>query len=171
MNKPLRIVVASLSLSAAGFGALVAYEDYTETAVVPVAGDVPTVGFGSTVREDGRAVQMGERITPPKAVQRSLSHIAKDESRLRACVTAPLAQAEYDLLVDHAYQYGAAATCSSTLVRLINAGQYREACEQYLRWRFVAGRDCSLPKSGCKGVLVRAQDRRDRCIAAQGEGQ
>ena len=165
--KPARIVVAALSLSAAGFGAMVAHESYTTTAVIPVPGDVPTVGFGSTLRDDGTPVRMGDTITPPKAVQRSLAHIGRDESRLKRCITAPLHQAEYDLLVDHAYQYGAEATCNSGIVRAVNAGQYAQACDQYARWRFVAGRDCALPGSGCRGVALRAQERRTKCLEAQ----
>ena len=34
-------------------------EDYTDRAVIPTKGDVPTVGFGSTRHEDGSRVQMG----------------------------------------------------------------------------------------------------------------
>lgn len=161
--KPPRIVVAALSLSAAGFVGLVAHEGYTDRAVVPVKGDRPTVGFGSTFRDDGTPVQMGDTITAPQAVKRSFNHIAKDESRLKQCVKAPLHQYEYDTLVDHAYQYGVAATCNSTVVRLVNAGQYEQACQAYERWKFVAGRDCSVRANGCYGVWLRSQERVRRC--------
>jgi lysozyme len=166
MKSP-RIAVGALALSAAGLVGLITHESYTGTAIVPVQGDRPTVGFGSTFRDDGSPVRMGDTITPSAAVARTAAHIAKDETRLRQCVTAPLNQAEYDLLVDHAYQYGASATCSSTIVKLTNAGQYLAACEQYARWKFVAGRDCSVRSSGCYGVHLRAQDRKAKCLAAQ----
>jgi GH24 family phage-related lysozyme (muramidase) len=166
MKSP-RIVIGALALSAAGLVGLITHESYTGTAVIPVAGDRPTVGFGSTFRDDGSPVRMGDKITPPAAVARTAAHIAKDETKLKRCVKAPLHQAEYDLLVDHAYQYGVDATCASTLVRLTNAGQYRTACEQYTRWRFVAGRDCSVRSNGCYGVWTRAQGRRDKCMEVQ----
>jgi lysozyme len=162
-----RIAITALSLSAAGFAGLVVHEGYTDRALIPVPGDRPTVGFGSTFRDDGSPVRMGDTITPPQAVVRSLNHIQKDETRLKQCVTAPLYQAEYDILVDWSYQHGADAACRSTLVRLINQGQYRAACEQYLRWRFVAGRDCSQPGTACRGVWLRAQDRHAKCMEAQ----
>jgi lysozyme len=158
-----RIAIAALSLSAAGFVGLVAHEGYTDRAIVPVPGDRPTVGFGSTFRDDGSPVQMGDTITAPKAVQRSFAHIAKDEGRLKQCVTAPLAQHEYDTLVDHAYQYGAQATCNSTVVRLVNQQKYAEACLAYERWKFVAGRDCSIRSNGCYGVWLRSQKRVKKC--------
>ena len=167
-----RLAIAALSLSAVAFGGLVLKEGYTDKAVVPVEGDVPTVGFGSTVREDGSKVQMGETITAPKAVARSLHHIAKDEAGLKQCVTAPVSQIEYDLLVDHAYQYGVDSTCKSSMVRSINAHNYAQSCEAYVLYRFVAGYDCSTlidgqPNRRCWGVYARSKARRDKCMAAQ----
>lgn len=159
-----RLAVAALSLSAVGFVALIGSEGYTDRAVVPVAGDRPTVGFGSTFRDDGSPVQMGDTITPPRAVARTYAHIERDETRLRQCVTAPLHQHEYDVLVDHAYQFGSSATCGSTIVRLTNAGQYAAACDAYLAWKRAAGRDCSVRSNGCFGVWLRAQERRARCL-------
>ena len=132
-----RIAIAALSLSAAGFVGLVSHEGFTDRATIPVKGDRPTVGFGSTFRDDGAPVQMGDTITAPKAVARSFNHIAKDESRLKQCVTAPLTQHEYDTLVNHAYQYGAYVTCQSTVVRLTNEGRYAEACQAYLKFKYI----------------------------------
>ena len=66
-----RIAAAGLSLSAAALVGLLAHEGFTGHAVIPVQGDRPTVGFGSTFREDGRPVQLGDTITPQKAVART----------------------------------------------------------------------------------------------------
>ena len=167
-----RTAIAALSLSAVAMVGLVVHEGYTDRAVIPVKGDVPTVGFGSTVKEDGSRVQMGDTTTPTAALSRSLAHIQKDEAGLKRCVTGPLLQAEYDLLVDHAYQYGVRATCSSSMVRHVNAGRYAEACEAYTAYRIVAGYDCSTlidgqPNKRCWGVYARSKARRDKCMAAQ----
>jgi len=162
-----RIVVGALSLSAVAFVGLWQHEGWCDPACIPVKGDVPTAGPGLTKREDGSPVQLGDRITPQAGARRSLAHIQKDETALKRCVTAPLHQAEYDLLVDHAYQYGTRATCASTMVREANAGNYRAACDGYLLYRKVAGRDCSLPGSGCRGVWLRSQERHRKCLAVQ----
>lgn len=167
MASSTRVGIGALAISAAGLLAMWDHEGWTERAVVPVKGDVPTVGPGLTKRADGSPVQMGDTITPLDGARRSLAHVQKDEAGIKQCVTAPLHQAEYDLLVDHAYQYGIRATCGSTVVKLVNAGRYAEACEAYTSWRFVAGRDCSLPGSGCRGVWLRSKDRRDKCMAVQ----
>ena len=162
-----RLPAAALSLSAAALVGLLAHEGYSERAIVPIAGDRPTVGFGSTFREDGSAVQMGDTITPPKAVARTYAHIARDERGIKGCVTAPLTQVEYDVMVDFAYQYGVQTLCASSMVRHANAGRYAESCKSYLLYKRAAGRDCSIRANGCYGVWVRSQERYQRCMGAQ----
>lgn len=163
-----RIAFAALTLSAAGFAGLVLEEIYTYRAVVPTKGDRPTVGFGSTFRDDGSPVQMGDTITPARAIARSVAHIAKDESGLRKCVTGAMSQVEYDILVKFSYQYGVAATCNSSMVRNVNAGNYAQACGGYTLYKFSAGYDCSTPGNRvCGGVWTRNLERREQCLAAQ----
>lgn len=163
-----RIAIAALSLSAAGLVGIVAHEGYTERAVVPTQNDRPTVGFGSTFREDGTPVQMGDAITPHRALARTAAHIAKDESGLKRCVTGALNQTEYDVLVDFAYQYGVPATCASRMVREVNAGNYAAACRAYTLYRYSGGFDCSTPGNRrCWGVWARNLERQKRCLEAQ----
>lgn len=164
--------VVTLALSAAALVALVSQEGYTDKAVIPTKGDRPTVGFGSTFREDGTPVQMTDTITPPKALARTLAHVGKDEARVKQCVTVPLNQVEYDQMVDFSYQYGTTVLCNSSMVRYANAGDYVASCEAYLLYKMSAGYDCSTlvngePNTRCWGVWERSMDRRDKCMAAQ----
>ena len=163
-----RIAFAALTLSAVGFAGLALEEHFTSTAVIPTKGDRPTVGFGSTFRDDGTPVQMGDTITPARAIARSVAHIAKDESGLKRCVTGAMSQSEYDILVKFSYQYGVAATCNSSMVRNVNAGNYRLACEGYTLYKYSAGYDCSTPGNRvCAGVWIRNLERREQCLAVQ----
>ena len=130
-----RIAVAVLSLSAAAFGGLVAYEGYSDRAIIPVPGDVPTIGFGTT--ED---VQMGDTITPLKAVERALQDVTRFEGAIKQCVRVPLHQYEYDAAIQLSYNIGPTAFCNSTVVRRFNAGDYEGACEAFLMWNKVNGR-------------------------------
>jgi len=165
-----RVAVLSLSLSAAGFVALVQDESYTAKAVIPTKGDRPTVGFGSTFDDQGAPVKMGDTITPPAAVRRSYAHIAKDERGLKQCVRGDLYPTEYDLLVGFSYQYGVKTTCASLMVKKINAGDYVAACNAYRLYKKSQGRDCSRPEHwgphGCKGVWLRNQRRAADCLGA-----
>jgi GH24 family phage-related lysozyme (muramidase) len=169
-----RTAIAALALSAAGLVAIINDEHYTSTAVVPTKNDRPTVGFGSTFKEDGSPVQMGDTIEPVQAVKRSLGHIQKDESKLKRCVTGPMYQAEYDVLVDFSYQYGTQATCNSSVVRHINTGRYSDSCNAYTLYKYSGGYDCSTlingkPNKRCWGVWTRNLERKARCLEAANE--
>lgn len=130
----LRVAVGSLGFSLAGFVSLVAWEGYKDTAYVPVPGDVPTIGFGTT-----EGVKMGDRITPPQAVARAARDVSKFEGAVKQCVKVPLAQHEYDAYTSLAYNIGSGAFCSSTLVRKLNAYDYEGACKEILRWNRFQG--------------------------------
>lgn len=163
-----RTAAVGLSFSAAALAALVLSEGYTDRAIVPTKGDRPTVGFGSTVRDDGTPVQIGDTITPPRAVARTLAHIQRDEAGIRRCITAPLYQIEYDTMVDFAYQYGVPTLCASSIAREANAGRYEASCQAYLKYRFAAGFDCSTPgNTRCMGVWTRQLKRYTDCMGVQ----
>lgn len=160
--------VAALTVSAAMVVGLWISEGYTDKAIVPVKGDYRTNGFGTRFNEDGSPVKMGDHTTPVAAAKRSLSHIQKDERGLKRCVTAPLSQGEYDLMMDFSYQYGVARLCSSSMVRLANAGDYTGSCRGYLQYKKVAGYDCSTPgNKRCWGVWERSVDRYQKCMEMQ----
>lgn len=166
MNRS-RAAIAALALSAAGLIGLVSHEGYTDRAIIPVPGDRPTVGFGSTFNPDGSPVKIGDTTTPQKALRMTLAHVGKDEMQLKRCVTGTLSQQEYDILVDFAYNYGSVAACKSSMVRHINVGNYAASCQAYGQYRFAAGRDCSDPASRCRGVWLRSQERVTKCMEAQ----
>lgn len=167
MRQP-RIAIGALVLSASALVALLTDEGYTERAVIPVKGDVPTVGFGMTQRPDGSPVQMGDTTTPVKAIQRTLAYTQVADAKIKRCVTAPLHQAEYDTMNDFGYQYGVDALCKSSIVAKANAGDYAGSCAAYLKYRFVAGYDCSTPGNRrCQGVWKRSQERHAKCMEAQ----
>lgn len=162
-----RLSVAVLSLSAIGFAGISAYEHYTPGAVIPIPGDRPTYGLGSTVKEDGSPVKMTDTITVPKAIKLSISHIGKDEAVLRQCITNPMSQQEWDVLVDFSYWFGGYGTCKTDVVKYINQGKYYDSCAAYLKYRRAAGKDCSIRENKCRGVWLRAQERNVTCLAAQ----
>lgn len=154
-NRP-RIILAALSLSAMGLVGIVAHEGYTDKAVIPVRGDVPTIGFGTT-----SGVKMGDRITPPVALRRALVDVNKFEGAVKQCVTVPLHQYEYDAYIDLAYNIGPRAFCGSTLVKKLNAGDYAGACAEISRWVRQGGR--VLP-----GLVTRREAERAMCEGEMG---
>ena len=157
----MRRAVAGLTLSAAALVGIVLHEGYTDHAVVPVKGDVPTIGFGTTDE-----VKIGDITTPPEALARALTDIQQFEGALKQCVTVPLAQHEYDAFVSFSYNVGSRAFCQSTLVRKLNAEDYAGACAELMRWRFFQGKDCALPANArlCGGLATRREAEYRQCI-------
>jgi lysozyme len=164
-----RVAVASLTLSVAAFVGILVSEDYTEGAVIPTKNDRPTLGFGSTFYEDGRPVQMGERIKPVRAVVLAAAHVSREEQLFRESLPgAQLHQAEFDLYIDWVYQYGPGAWRKSSMRREILVGNHRKACDALLLYKFSGGFDCSIPGNRiCAGVWTRQLERHSKCLDAQ----
>lgn len=148
----LRTNVAVLVLSASALVGIVVHEGYSDNAYIPVAGDVPTIGFGTTEN-----VKIGDKTTPTQALQRALKDVQSFESALKRCVKVPLHQYEYDAFLSLSYNIGSNAFCKSTLVKVLNAGNYDEACKQILRWDKFQGRPL-------RGLTIRRQSEYKQCI-------
>ena len=165
MNGRARIVVAALSISGAGLVGIALHEGYTDEAVIPIPGDRPTYGFGSTTRPDGAPVRMGDTITPPAALRKSLSDIEiKFETPLRQCIKVPLHQHEWDFAVSMSYNVGASGFCNSTIVKRWNAGDYAGGCEAVMMWKYASGKDCSIRANNCYGLIIRREKERRQCL-------
>ena len=150
-----RTKVGALALSAAALVGLALHEGYSDKAIIPVPGDVPTIGFGTT-----EGVKMGDRITAPQALARKLADVQKFEGALKQCVKVPLHQYEYDAYISLSYNIGSAAFCSSTLVRLLNQERYEEACRQILRWDRFKGEPL-------RGLTIRREAEFKQCMGDQ----
>ena len=65
--------------------------------------------------------------------------------------------------LDFAYNVGVGAYTTSSYRRMLIARKLPAACDELLRWRFVAGRDCSVKANNCYGVWTRRQAERSMC--------
>jgi lysozyme len=178
-----RLSVAVISLSAAGFAAWISSEGDGPVTVqngvevllpyIPTKGDVPTIGHGSTRYEDGTQVSLSDPpITRERAKELARALHSEEEKRFQATLlSVELYQEEYDLYLDFVGQFGIGNWRSSSMLKDLKAGKYRQACDDLLKWRKQDGRDCSLQKnwgaSGCKGVWTRQQERHAKCLAVQ----
>ena len=153
-NGKARVVVAALALSASAFVGLLTAEGYRGEAYIPIKGDVPTIGFGTT-----EGVKLGDKITPVQALGRAVSDIEKFEGALKRCVKVPLHQHEYDAYISFSYNVGSGAFCNSTLVKKLNASDYEGACKELLRWDKAGGRRV-------EGLAKRRQKEYAQCIGS-----
>lgn len=164
-----RIPASALGLTAAIVAAWIGAEGFTFGPVIPTKGDVPTIGHGSTQYEDGRRVTLAD---PPITRQRA-AELATNllDGQYVACVKrslgeAPMHPVEFEQAVDFAGQYGCATWVGSSMRRGYAAGNYRQACNAYLLYKFAAGYDCSTPgNKRCSGVWTRQLKRHAACSA------
>lgn len=162
-----RVPASTLGLTAAILAGWIAHEGFTAAPVIPTKGDVPTIGHGATHYEDGTRVTLAD---PP--ITRQHAHELA-ENLLRdtyvACVQrslgeTPMHTVEWEQAVDFAGQYGCTAWWNSSMRKGYVAGNYRQACDAYLRYRFAAGYDCSTPGNRrCMGVWTRQLKRHAAC--------
>ena len=143
--------IAAISLSATALVAIALHEGYKENAYIPLAGDSPTIGFGTT-----SGVKLGDRTSPEKALQVALRDIQKFEGALKQCVKVPLTQGEYDAYISLSYNIGSGNFCRSTLVKKLNGQDYEGACKEILRWDQFQGK--RLP-----GLTKRRQEEYLKC--------
>lgn len=147
-----RILAASLSLSGAALIGIALHEGYRGEAYEPVKGDVPTIGFGTT-----EGVEMGDRITPERALVRLLQDANKFERAVKRCAPVPMHQYEFDAYVSLTYNIGEGAFCKSTLARKLKAGAYLEACNEILKWDKFKGKPL-------RGLTKRRQEEHKKCL-------
>jgi lysozyme len=146
-----RILVASLSLSAAALVGIAVHEDFRPDAYPDITG-VPTLGYGET-----KGVRIGDKTTPARALVTLLESAERHADGVRACITVPLYPHEFTAFVSLAYNIGVGAFCGSTLVKLLNQEKYAEACKQILRWDRAGGRQV-------RGLTVRRQAEYKTCM-------
>jgi len=142
----------ALRLSATALVGIAGWEGYKSVAYIPVPGDVPTIGFGTT-----KGVKMGDTIDPVTALQKKIRDVGVFEGAVKQCVNVPLAQHEYDAYLSLAYNIGPSAFCRSTLVRKLNQADYAGACKEILRWDRFQGKPLA-------GLTKRRQAEYQQCI-------
>lgn len=89
-----------------------------------------TIGYGHT----GSDVWPGLVITKEWAEWLLEEDLKRFEANVSGYVTVDLTQDQFDALVSFTYNVGAEAFKNSTLLKKLNAEEYEEAADQFLRW-------------------------------------
>jgi len=119
-----------MNLSPAGLALLKQSEGFRSRVYNDVAG-FRTIGFGHRLNahED-----YPDGITLNEAIEILDADIAIAEAAVKKLVTVELTQGQFDALVDFVFNLGAGRLASSTLLRLLNAGEYSTAGLELLKW-------------------------------------
>jgi lysozyme len=116
---------------------LTAYQD---------SGGVWTNGYGNTHR-----VVPGSTITEKQAIVDLQANLENSINDVNALLTVQLTQGEFDALVDFDFNLGRGNLAKSTLLRLLNAGKFAEAAEEFDKWDHCGGKELA-------GLLRRRRD-------------
>lgn len=120
--------------SRAGLGLIKTSEGCKLAAYLCPAG-VWTIGYGRTTN-----VKKGDTCTQAQADAWLLQEYDAFERKVRALLKVPVTDNQLGALVSFAYNVGVGALASSTLLRLLNAGDYKGAAAQFARWNKAAGK-------------------------------
>ena len=95
---------------------------------------VPTIGYGHT-----RGVRIGMTCTLAQAQDWLAQDTLDAQDAVNEMVDVALSQSEFDSLVDFVFNLGAYAFGHSTLLRLLNAGDFAAAAGQFALWDHAGG--------------------------------
>lgn len=110
---------------------LVAYDDGV---------GVWTIGFGTIKYPNGVRVKRGDKCTEAQAEQYLRNDLITFENAVNRLVKVPLNQNQFDALILFTYNLGETNLRSSTLLKKLNAKDYKGAASEFLKWNKAGGK-------------------------------
>lgn len=99
-----------------------------------------TIGYGHTGKVDGKPIRSGMTITKAKAKELLHFDLLTFEKEVNRLVSVKLNQNQFDALVSFAFNCGANALATSTLLKKVNRKQFLAAGDEFLKWTRGGGR-------------------------------
>jgi lysozyme len=127
--------MAQMTYSKSGINLIESFESCRLTSYQDSKG-VWTIGYGHT----GPDVKPGMTCIPTQAEQWLETDINWAEYVVNHNIYVSMTQDEFDALVDFVFNVGSGNFLGSGLLRLINAGLYRQAAAQFDLWDHSAGK-------------------------------
>jgi len=123
-----------MNISNTGIDLIKHFEGCETEAYLCPAG-VPTIGYGHI-----KGVQMGDSITEAQAHEMLVEELDEYESYINDLVTVSLNQNQFDAMVSWVYNLGGGNLKASTLLKVLNSGDYNGVPEQIMRWNKAGGK-------------------------------
>ncbi|MGS1010139.1 lysozyme [Achromobacter anxifer] len=130
-----------------------------------LAKGLPTVCKGITRHSSPYPVVVGDYWSPLRCAKVEHMVVRQAQLDLAACINVAISQPILDALSSHAHNFGAASTCASRAVGLINSGRVAEGCDALAHgpdgrpaWSFADGKFV-------QGLYNRRLSERDLCLS------
>ena len=94
-----------------------------------------TIGYGHI-----KGVKEGMEITKEQAEEMLKEEVVEYENYVNTAVSVPLSQNHFDALVSWVYNLGNGNLTSSTMLKVLNAGDYEGVPAQIKRWNKAGGK-------------------------------
>lgn len=120
-------------------------------------GGVLTVCYGETHGVENR------RHTHEECRAMLADSLASHGRDIGACMPADLPDHVQAAMLSFGYNAGVKNFCGSTMSRKLLTGDIPGACAELDRWVFVAGKDCRIASSNCRGIVERRKVERRIC--------
>ena len=102
---------------------------------------IPTIGYGATYYTDGRKVKLSDPAISEADADKLLDKmLVKYEDAVNRYVQVPMTQNQFDALVSFCYNLGQENLRNSTLLKKVNAKDFKAAADQFLRWNRAGGK-------------------------------
>jgi len=140
-----------MQTSEQGLALIKQYEGFSAVPYICPAGK-NTIGYG-------HVIHAGENFPNPISENDAKNLLGDDvkipEQAVNRLVTAQLNQNQFDALISLIYNIGAGAFENSTLLRVLNLGEYDQAAEQFDRWVYAGGKpaDGLIARRGAEKAL------------------
>lgn len=133
-------------------GPFVAREEGLRTKAYLDSVGIPTICYGETEN-----VQLGDQFTAAECSAMLYGKLGTFAYAVDVSVGPPMKPEFHAALTSWSYNVGLGAMRKSTLIKKANAGDFRGACDELLRWKFAGG----------KPILQKRRER-ERALCLQG---
>jgi len=133
-------------------GLLIASAEGLRTVAYKDPVGIPTICFGETYK-----VRMGDRKSNEECKRMLTERIYAVANEIDSCITVPLSESTYSAFVSFSYNVGSTSFCKSTLVKKLNSGDLKGACDELPRWVYAKG-------IYLEGLAKRRNEERNLCL-------
>jgi lysozyme len=88
----------------------------------------------------GKDIVRGKKYTPEQCKVYLAKELSAHGEGVLKCTNVPLTEYQYNAYTMFAYNVGTTGYCKSSLLKKLNAGDYKGACDGLLKWSYAGGK-------------------------------